>query len=81
MKAICEFEVVDMLVTVAVDSKGESVHKAGPAESRSRSSTSARRRVSMSEANRTVIIRKNRTWPLFQSCFEPFKTGAVRLTS
>lgn len=31
MEAIYEFDVVDMPVTVAVDSKGESVHKTGPA--------------------------------------------------
>ena len=32
MEAIYEFEVVDMPVTVAVDTKGTSVHKTGPAE-------------------------------------------------
>ncbi|MGB5832723.1 MAG: fumarate hydratase [Thiohalocapsa sp.] len=32
MEAIREFEVVDMPVTVAVDSRGESVHKTGPRE-------------------------------------------------
>ena len=32
MEAIYEFEVVDMPVTVAVDAKGTSVHKTGPAE-------------------------------------------------
>jgi len=32
MEAIYEFEVVDMPVTVAVDSTGESVHQTGPAE-------------------------------------------------
>jgi fumarate hydratase class I len=32
MEAIHEFEVQDMPVTVAVDSRGESVHKTGPAE-------------------------------------------------
>jgi len=31
MEAIYEFDVVDMPVTVAVDSQGESVHKSGPA--------------------------------------------------
>ena len=31
MEAIYEFEVKDMPVTVAVDSKGESVHQTGPA--------------------------------------------------
>jgi len=31
MEAIYEFEVTDMPVTVAVDSRGESVHKSGPA--------------------------------------------------
>ena len=31
MEAVYEFEVKDMPVTVAVDSKGESVHKTGPA--------------------------------------------------
>jgi len=31
MEAIYEFEVKDMPVTVAVDSKGESVHITGPA--------------------------------------------------
>jgi fumarate hydratase class I len=31
MEAIYEFEVADMPVTVAVDSRGESVHKSGPA--------------------------------------------------
>jgi fumarate hydratase class I len=32
MEAIYEFEVKDMPVTVAVDSKGDSVHRSGPAE-------------------------------------------------
>ena len=32
MEAIYEFDVVDMPVTVAVDSKGESVHITGPKE-------------------------------------------------
>jgi fumarate hydratase class I len=32
MEAIYEFDVVDMPVTVAVDSKGTSVHNTGPAE-------------------------------------------------
>jgi len=32
MEAIYEFEVVDMPVTVAVDSKGTSVHTTGPEE-------------------------------------------------
>jgi fumarate hydratase, class I len=32
MEAIYEFEVQDMPVTVAVDSKGNSVHEAGPRE-------------------------------------------------
>ena len=32
MEAIREFEIEDMPVTVAVDSRGESVHKSGPAE-------------------------------------------------
>ena len=32
MEAIYEFDVVDMPVTVAVDSLGTSVHKTGPAE-------------------------------------------------
>src|SRR5471032_1477906 len=32
MEAIYEFDVVDMPVTVAVDSQGTSVHKTGPAE-------------------------------------------------
>ncbi len=32
MEAIYEFDVVDMPVTVAVDSRGESVHASGPAE-------------------------------------------------
>ena len=36
MEAIYEFEVVDMPVTVAVDSSGESVHRTGPAEWRVR---------------------------------------------
>jgi fumarate hydratase class I len=36
MEAIREFEVVDMPVTVAVDSRGESVHRTGPAEWRAR---------------------------------------------
>ena len=31
MEAIYEFELVDMPVTVAVDSRGESVHQTGPA--------------------------------------------------
>jgi fumarate hydratase class I len=30
MEAVYEFEVKDMPVTVAVDSKGESVHETGP---------------------------------------------------
>jgi fumarate hydratase class I len=36
MEAIREFEVVDMPVTVAVDSRGGAVHQTGPAEWRSR---------------------------------------------
>ena len=36
MEAIYEFEVKDMPVTVAVDSRGESVHQTGPAEWRKR---------------------------------------------
>ena len=32
MEAIYEFDVRDMPVTVAVDSKGTSVHETGPAE-------------------------------------------------
>jgi fumarate hydratase class I len=36
MEAIREFEVADMPVTVAVDSRGESVHQTGPAEWRAR---------------------------------------------
>jgi fumarate hydratase class I len=36
MEAIYEFEVVDMPVTVAVDSKGISVHETGPAEWKAR---------------------------------------------
>jgi fumarate hydratase class I len=32
MEAIREFEVKDMPVTVAVDSRGESIHQSGPAE-------------------------------------------------
>jgi fumarate hydratase, class I len=32
MEAIYEFDVVDMPVTVAVDSTGESVHDSGPLE-------------------------------------------------
>jgi fumarate hydratase class I len=32
MEAIYEFDVVDMPVTVAVDSQGESVHETGPRE-------------------------------------------------
>ncbi|MEG9434771.1 fumarate hydratase [Edaphobacter sp. HDX4] len=36
MEAIYEFEVVDMPVTVAVDSKGVSVHKTGPVEWKAR---------------------------------------------
>ncbi|MCK5091512.1 MAG: fumarate hydratase C-terminal domain-containing protein, partial [Gammaproteobacteria bacterium] len=32
MEAVYEFEVKDMPVTVAVDSKGSSIHKTGPAE-------------------------------------------------
>ncbi len=36
MEAIYEFEVVDMPVTVAVDSKGVSVHQTGPAEWKAR---------------------------------------------
>ena len=36
MEAMREFEVSDMPVTVAVDSRGESVHQTGPAEWRGR---------------------------------------------
>jgi fumarate hydratase class I len=36
MEAIREFEVVDMPVTVAVDSRGDSLHETGPAEWRVR---------------------------------------------
>src|SRR5689334_11586715 len=36
MEAIREFEVKDMPVTVAVDSKGDAVHKSGPAQWRAR---------------------------------------------
>ena len=36
MEAIREFEVLDMPVTVAVDSRGESVHQSGPAEWKTR---------------------------------------------
>jgi fumarate hydratase class I len=36
MEAVRELEVVDMPVTVAVDSRGESVHQTGPAEWRAR---------------------------------------------
>ena len=36
MEAIREFEVKDMPVTVAVDSRGEAVHKSGPAQWRAR---------------------------------------------
>jgi len=36
MEAVHEFEVQDMPVTVAVDAKGESVHKTGPAEWRAK---------------------------------------------
>ncbi|MCL4744734.1 MAG: fumarate hydratase C-terminal domain-containing protein, partial [Burkholderiaceae bacterium] len=36
MEAIYEFEVLDMPVTVAVDSSGASVHQSGPAEWRAR---------------------------------------------
>jgi len=36
MEAIREFDVVDMPVTVAVDSRGESVHRTGPAQWRAR---------------------------------------------
>ena len=32
MEAIYEFDVVDMPVTVAVDSEGDSIHKKGPKE-------------------------------------------------
>ena len=44
MEAIYEFEVVDMPVTVAVDSQGESVHETGPAEWRVRISEMSRSR-------------------------------------
>jgi fumarate hydratase class I len=36
MEAIYEFEVEDMPVTVAVDGRGESVHRTGPEEWRVR---------------------------------------------
>jgi fumarate hydratase class I len=36
MEAVYEFEVVDMPVTVAVDSRGDSVHETGPREWRMR---------------------------------------------
>ena len=44
MEAIYEFEVVDMPVTVAVDSQGESVHETGPAEWRVKISEMSRSR-------------------------------------
>ncbi len=40
MEAIYEFDVKDMPVTVAVDSKGTSVHQTGPAEWKQRISDS-----------------------------------------
>jgi len=40
MEAIYEFDVVDMPVTVAVDSQGTSVHNTGPAEWSHRIATS-----------------------------------------
>jgi len=36
MEAIREFQVKDMPVTVAVDSRGEAVHKSGPAQWRAK---------------------------------------------
>ena len=36
MEAVYEFEVEDMPVTVAVDSRGDSVHRTGPREWRMR---------------------------------------------
>lgn len=36
MEAMREFEVEDMPVTVAVDSRGESIHQTGPAKWRGR---------------------------------------------
>jgi fumarate hydratase class I len=36
MEAVYEFEVKDMPVTVAVDSRGESLHQSGPQEWRNR---------------------------------------------
>jgi fumarate hydratase class I len=39
MEAIHEFDVVDMPVTVAVDQTGDSVHKSGPAEWKSKIGT------------------------------------------
>ncbi len=36
MEAIREFEVEDMPVTVAVDSRGDSIHQSGPAQWQSR---------------------------------------------
>jgi fumarate hydratase class I len=36
MEAIREFDVVDMPVTIAVDSRGASVHESGPREWRQR---------------------------------------------
>jgi fumarate hydratase class I len=36
MEAIYEFDVMDMPVTVAVDSKGKSVHQSGPEDWRKR---------------------------------------------
>jgi fumarate hydratase class I len=41
MEAIYEFDVKDMPVTVAVDSRGSSVHQTGPKEWQARISTGA----------------------------------------
>ena len=40
MEAIYEFEVKDLPVTVAVDSKGNSVHRSGPKQWRARAEDS-----------------------------------------
>jgi fumarate hydratase class I len=54
MEAIYEFEVKDMPVTVAVDSKGQSVHQTGPRESPGSARCLPHRRTSPRGSGRSV---------------------------
>jgi len=50
MEAIYEFDVVDMPVTVAVDSTGTSVHTIGPAEWQQRIATGEFKGIGIAQA-------------------------------